>query len=289
MTRARCVVFAAAVLFLVAPVSAHAVSVLIPGEDGGGLTAEVSASFGFNPACVSTSCQLTVELSYDSIDGSLTKSGQVLTGVIFEPIFSPASTSQDVFAGGSGSILLGGGTAELSVGSLFVGPDAAQAVLDLGTDVSPQWAVNANLAFGIANDLGSILITSVGDITYQGATVSGAGTTHLLSSTGQSSVETNPPNGVDFGLVPLGVCDVTSCPLPLGNDPDDAKRALVADSITFVLNYDGSVAQLVGIEPVDGDNFLFGTDGNVVPEPATASLLALGLLALSAHSRRRSR
>ena len=126
----------------------------------------------------------------------------------------------------------------------------------------------------------------MGDITFGGATASGAGTQHLLSATGQSSVETNPLNGVDFGLVPTGVCDASSCPNPLGNDPNDNLRALIENSATFVLNYDGSVAKLVGIEPVDADNFLFGTDGNIVPEPSTVVLMGMGLLSLALFGRR---
>jgi hypothetical protein len=85
---------------------------------------------------------------------------------------------------------------------------------------------------------------------------------HLLAGS-PSAIESSPPNGVDFGIVPTGVCDGSSCPNPLGNDPNDGQRALISDSATFVLNYDGSVAKLVGIQPRDEDNFLFGTDGNV--------------------------
>ena len=284
--RLRAVALSAGVVSLLVPVSAHAVSILIPGEDGGGLTADVDASFSFDDACVATSCQLTIVLTYNSVDGTMDKAGQVLTGVIFDALFDPASTSKDVFAGGSGSVLAGGGSGALTGGSAFVGQDASTASTDLGTDISPQWAVNANLAFGISNGLGSILVTSVGDITFEGTTATGAGTVHLLASTPLSSVEPNPPDGADFGLVPTGVCDGTSCPDPLGTDPNG--RALIADSATFVLDYDGSVAKLVGIDPLDENNFLFGTDGNVVPEPSTALLLAMGLAALGAQRRFRS-
>jgi hypothetical protein len=139
--------------------------------------------------------------------------------------------------------------------------------------------VNANLAFGQTNNLGSILITSVGDITFGGQTATGAGGTHLLAGS-PSSVELNPPNGVDFGIVPSGVCTVGSCPNPLGNDPNDSKRALIEDSATFTIFYDGSIAKLTGIETVGADNFLFGTDGNIVPEPGAVAMLAFGLGAL---------
>ena len=177
------------------PVSAHAVSILIPGEDGGGLTADVDATFTFDDACVSASCQLEVVLTYNSVaGGDMNKAGQVLTGVIFDTLYDPASTSKDVFSEGMGSVLDGGGSGALG-GSAFVGPGAATASGELGTDIPPHWAVNANLAFGIANDLGSILITSVGDITVGGATATGAGMMQMLSSTGASSVEINPPNG----------------------------------------------------------------------------------------------
>ncbi len=48
------------------------------------------------------------------------------------------------------------------------------------------------------------------------------------------------------------------------------------------------MAKLVGIGSVDENNFLFGTDGNIVPEPGTAALLGMGLLGLALAGRRRS-
>ena len=64
---------AALIVSVFLPVSAHATSILIPGEDGGGLTADVDASFTFDDTCVSASCQLTVVLTYNSVDGNLSR------------------------------------------------------------------------------------------------------------------------------------------------------------------------------------------------------------------------
>jgi hypothetical protein len=285
-----------------APTSGSAISLAIPGEDGGGLNADVSATFLFDDTC-DTNCTLTVILTYNSVDGTLNKNGQALSGVIWDPVLT-GGTSKDLFGTNvTGQANEGSGTALLTAGSGYVGNGATDAsLLALAGNVSPHWAFHPNLQFGIENGLGGMLLTSVGDITFDGATwdqdssgviepdelfTTGAGTNQLLAGS-PSNVELSPPNGIDFALLPTGTCPVGVCPNPLGNDPDDALRALIENSITVDLAYTGGT--LTDIASV---SFLFGTDGNIgdgfppAPEPGGLLLLGSGLLGLALFSRKK--
>jgi hypothetical protein len=96
------------------------------------------------------------------------------------------------------------------------------------------------LAFSGDPGLDPILLGSVGDITFGSQTASGLGVPHLFAGS-PSSVEPNPPDGIDFALIDPNTCTTSGCPTnSLGLDTSlDGLRAYLQSEFTAALPYTG--------------------------------------------------
>lgn len=240
-------------------------------DDDTGFEPDVTATFTFDPTC-SMNCTLRIDLTYNE-SGSMTGNPQVLVGVTFDPV---GSITVDPVNSGSHTVLA----------PTLVGEDATTAISELGNTtidgvsgeiVSGHWGFRDDLENGLDpsvpvafDDLGNYVLSSVGDVSFNGVMSDVVGMEHLLNGT-ISSVEPNPPNGIPFGVV----------------DPDTTNldgtedTALAQSSTTAFLIYDGSLDDIENVLP------LFGTDGVAIPEPGTALLFGFGLAGIGLVGRRR--
>ncbi|MCI0637164.1 MAG: PEP-CTERM sorting domain-containing protein [Actinobacteria bacterium] len=269
----RLLLGAASALLIAAPAQATIVNqsfnfsgFTLPDDDTG-FEPDVTFTFIFDDAC-SSNCTLRIDLTYNE-SGDMNGGQQALTGVTFDPVGSITADPANSTA----------------LAPTLVGSQSATAIAELsnttidglsGEIVSGHWAFRDDLENGLDpnvpvafDDLGNYAFFSVGDVTFGGVKLDVFGMEHLLTGT-ISSVETNPPDGIPFGIV----------------DPDTTDLAGILDTTlaqsltTLFLDYDGTLDGIENVRPH------FGTDG-VVPEPATAALLGLGLFGLGIAGRRR--
>ena len=241
----------------------------ILGEDPA-FVPDVAISFGWDATCVATSCQLDVTLRYDD-SGGLAAIGQTLSGVVF-----------DAFSGISPIDLLVDRSSSSAIASALVGAGANDALADFGgvpnslVDVSGHWGFRSGIAVG---GLGSNLLGSVGDL-FPATDVLGV---QDLFAGIISDIEPNPPDGTSFSIVDPNTCAPTTCGNLRGGFQNSQNRAWIRNELVATLVYDGSLGPLTSIGNVSPT---FGTEGRgLVPEPTTAGLLGLGLLALALRRR----
>ena len=246
--------------------------------DDPGITLAATAVFGFDPSCT-TGCTLRIDLRYADVNGTggLHSSAQALAGVVWD-----ADGTLHVSRAGSAVIA-----------PALVGVDAATARADLpdltrdgvsGDAVTGQWAFRDDFDSALSQSvsttfdpLGNFVLSSVGSLTAFGTTTPAVGRQDLLPGT-ISSVETNPPDGVPFAIVDPDTTDL------VGNKD----RVLAQGSTTAFLVYDGSLDGIRNVSLLFGTSGVaFGENGTLVPEPASAALVAGGLLALAARRRAR--
>jgi hypothetical protein len=229
----------------------------IVGEDEN-FTPDVSIQFTYDTAC-SGSCSLEIMMTYND-SGGLSTIGETLAGVHFDVMGSL------VFAG-TGVVMA----------EDYVGSGAAEALSDLGLNVTGHYALGQANVFGVDG----YAFGSVGDINFGEATL---GAANLLPGT-ISGVEPNPPNGTDFSIVdPNAIPNSGGFQAPVNPNPSEHQLGVwIQNSITASLNYDGSLGEnaIVDVTPY------FGTDGAPIPEPSSALLYAAGLLVVGRATRRR--
>ena len=115
------------------------------------------------------------------------------------------------------------------------------------------------------------MLSSVGDAFGGAATL---GTGQLFSGTLSTTIEPDPPDGSNFGII-----DANSSSGGMGWPSGDL--AYIQDEIVATLLYTGSLS---GVDEVAT---LYGTDGlTIVPEPSTALLLAAGLVGIALRRHR---
>ncbi len=205
--RALHLAFLSAVAFLtglltLAPSAATAVTIQtfnfsglpILGGDNPSFLPDVTAKFTFDETCGTSSCNLTIALTYND-SGGLSTIGEALAGVSFDA-FSNA-TQIDLTLSLSSSTV----NAESLVGA---GSD--DALSDFGAapnsnvDVSGHWGFVSG--FVSSAFLGSNVFSSVGDAFPDTDVV---GMADLFSGT-ISSIELNPPDGTSFSIVDDNTC-----------------------------------------------------------------------------------
>jgi hypothetical protein len=265
-----------ATLILAGSASALTVSesfnnVLLPDDDSG-LAPDVTASFTFDPLCDGDLdvCTVDIQLTYNAlrdtnnggVDTASSSYAHVLSGVIWGVVgsnFSVVTASSTV-------------TAEQLVGG---GVDGGAGFPTSGTtDISGHYGFRDDLAI---TDLGSYILSSVGDVTAGGTTnIDVVGVDNLLPGAFYSGAESNPPNGNPFATLN----DATSA--FLNQYGDDSDGVWNQNTLSASLRYTGTLSEVTDISP------LFGTDG-VVPEPSTALLLGAGLTCLGIRARRRNK
>jgi len=238
----------------------------------------VTVEFTFDETCVTSSCDLTIALTYND-SGGLSTIGEALAGVSF-----------DAFSGASQidlAVILSSST--VSAVSL-VGAGSDDALLDFGAvpnsnvDVSGHWGFVSGFASG--GSLGSNILSSVGDAFPDTDVV---GVADLFSGT-LSSIELNAPDGTSFSIVDDNTCTgppgTPTCSPLTGGFQDSNNWAWIQNEATGTLVYDGTTNKLTSVGNVDP---LFGTEGRpLVPEPSTALLFATGLVVMAVGRRRRA-
>jgi hypothetical protein len=234
-------------------------------------------TFEFDETCVGTvgnECGLLLGLRYDA-SGPLPSQGEVLTGVLFEPL-----GSADFRDGPPGNVPFGGsvgGESLVGNGNVIAGGELGGVTISGANyfDLSSHWGLNP--AMVVPGAFGSHYFASVGDA------LAGLNLTSSTLSSGQlfgnspSSLEPLPPNGSLFGIAALNQT-VGGSGFPSGN------LAYAQDEVVANILYVGTLTGVDLVRPT------FGTEGNpVVPEPSTAVLLGGGLLVLLRVARRARR
>ena len=249
-------------------VAVFSTSGTVLGGDNPTYVVNSTVTFEWEDACngsTSSFCELTITITADpSASGSVPSQGEVLAGVVFD-----VTGGADFRDGPPGNSPWAGATVGAAA---LIGSGAATAVGELGTlgsliDVTGHWGLNPALA--VAGE-GKHYLGSVGDVFNGAGTL---GTSHLFSGT-ISSIETNPPNGSNFGIVDSG-SSVGGTGFP------SRGLAYVQDEVVATLLY---TKKLKGIENVDP---VYGTMGLPVPEPLTGLLMLVGLASLAFAGRRR--
>jgi hypothetical protein len=232
----------------------------ILGGDNPGYVVNSSANFSWNDACVGTDptfCELTITLRAETTaSGAAPSQGEVLTALVFDVL-----GGADFRDGPPGNGPFGGTV----IASALEGSGALTAFGEIGLDISAHWGLNSAIA---VDGHGSHLLSSVGDAFNGAATM---GSSHLFPGT-LSSIEPSPPNGSNFGILDANSSS-GGAGWPVGS------LAFVQDEIVATLLYTGSLS---GVDEVET---LYGTMGLPVPEPGTASLVAMGLFALAGRRR----
>jgi hypothetical protein len=250
-------------------------------DDDSGIEPNVTISFAWGAAvsggsdsCVSD-CVLRIDLIYnDSNSGSgLTSNAQGLAGVTWD--MTGTATLKTAASQTAADVI-----SPTLVGALANPPatgNASDALNNItvdgvsGEEVTNHWGVRNDLSSQFAN-LGTNILSSVGDVTFGGVTlVEFMGTDTLLPGGVDWDGEAQP-NGIPFAVVDPNTTSL------IGASGD---VVLAQSSTTGFLIYDGSLTGIDNVTP------LFGTDGIPIPEPSTALLLGLGLVGLAAHRRRR--
>ncbi len=250
----------------------------ILGGDNPSFLPDVTAKFTFDETCMTSSCNLTIALTYND-SGGLSTIGESLAGVSF-----------DAFSNGSPIDL----AVNLSISTVsaesLVGAGSDDALSDFGAasnsnvDVSGHWGFVSG--FASSDSLGSNVFSSVGDAFPNTDVV---GNADLFSGT-ISSIELNPPDGTSFSIVDDNTCTgppgTPTCSGLTGGFQDMQNRAWIQNEATGTLVYDGTTNKLTSVGNVDP---LFGTEGRPlgVPEPSTMLLLGSGLAGLGWYRRRR--
>jgi hypothetical protein len=235
---------------------------------------DVTVEFTFDETCMTSSCQLQIELTYNA-SGGLSAIGQTLSGVAFNAFSNATQIDLDVDL-----------TISTMLAESLVGAGSDDALADFGSgnsnvDVSGHWGFVSG--FASSGSLGTNLLSSVGDAAPDTDVL---GSSDLFSGT-ISGIEPNPPDGTSFSIVDDATCTgppgSPSCGSLGGGFQDSNDRAWIQNVGTATLAYDGTTYKLTSIADVDP---IFGTEGNQVPEPGTAALLGLGLLGFAAAGRR---
>jgi hypothetical protein len=250
----------------------------ILGGDDPNFLPDVTVKFTFDETCMTSSCNLTIALTYND-SGGLSSIGEALAGVSF-----------DAFSNGSPidlAVILSSST--VSAESL-VGAGSADALADFGAgsnsnvDVSGHWGFVSG--FASSGSLGSNVFSSVGDAAFPDTDV--LGNPDLFSGI-LSSIELNAPNGTRFSIVDDNTCTgppgMPTCSGLTGGFQDSTNRAWIQNEATGTLVYDGTTNTLTSVGNVDP---LFGTEGRPlapIPEPSAALLFAVGLALVSYRKR----
>ncbi len=233
----------------------------ILGGDNPSYQPDVTAKFTFDETCMTSSCNLTITLTYND-SGGLSTIGETLAAVSFDA-FSNASQIE---------LSLSLSSSTVNAESL-VGAGSADALSDFGAasnsnvDVSGHWAFVSG--FVSSGSLGSNVFSSVGDAFPDTDVV---GMADVFSGT-ISSIELNPPDGTSFSIVDDNTCTgppgtPTCSPLTGGGFQDSKNAAWIQNEATGTLVYDGSTNKLTSVGNVDP---LFGTEGRplgLIPEPS---------------------
>ena len=148
--------------------------------------------------------------------------------------------------------------------------------MGVDTDVEGQWAFKDDIAAG---NLGSYGVSAAGDIL---GGIDTFGNKDCFADFGQC--DQGAPNGADYGILGSDFDESTANKGLLKSGPH------VQSSMTFLFSIDGDDADLLDMGDFENVQALYGTVGaTVIPEPSTALLFSIALLAVGARSRRRSR